>query len=167
MKLLSYKQGERVGYGIVISEDADTPGIIPVAGDFARQFQSIRMVLDGDALESLKSWADGRSPSLSARDIRFLPPLHDAEKVICIGVNYPKRHPVHGEIPPPEHISLFGKFAGTVVGHLEPLIYPPAPASETFDYEGELVLVIGREGRFIAKEDVFDHIAGYTILNDG
>ena len=167
MKLMSYKQGERVGYGIVAGDGSDGPEIIPVDGDFARQFQTIRMVLDGNALESLKRWADGRSPSLSFADIRFLPPLHDAEKVICIGVNYPKRHPVHGEIPPPENITLFAKFEGSLVGHLEPLITPPEPASETFDYEGELVLVIGREGRFISKEAVFDHIAGYTIMNDG
>lgn len=167
MKLLSYRRGERIGYGIVVSEEPDGPQIIPVDGDFARQFQSIRMVLEGNSLGSLRDWAEVRSPSLSFEDIHFLPPLHDAEKVICIGVNYPKRHPVHGDVPPPEHISLFGKFEGSVVGHLEPLIYPSAPASETFDYEGELVLVIGKEGRFIPKENVFDHIAGYTILNDG
>jgi 2-keto-4-pentenoate hydratase/2-oxohepta-3-ene-1,7-dioic acid hydratase in catechol pathway len=74
---------------------------------------------------------------------------------------------VYGDLPPPEHISVFNKFAGSVVGHRQPLICPPAPMSETFDYEGELVLVIGREGRFIKIQDVFAHIAGYTIMNDG
>lgn len=165
MKLVSYYENGQVGYGVVLEDAAG--GIIPVNGDFAERCPSIRAVLESGAMEALRNWADGRTPSVSFKDIRYLPPLHDAEKVICIGVNYPKRHPVHGVQPPPENITLFAKFAGSVVGHLEPLIYPPAPACETFDYEGELVLVIGREGRHIAKEDAFDHIAGYTILNDG
>ncbi len=164
MKILSYKLGDDIGYGVVNdAEDA----FIPVDGEFKARCRSIREVLEQDALADLKSWISGQPARIGLDEISFLPPLYDAEKVICIGVNYPKRHPVEGDIPPPENISMFGKFEGSVVGHLEPLIYPPSPACETFDYEGELVLVIGKEGRFIEKENAFDHIAAYTIMNDG
>lgn len=163
MKLVSFRRGDgAAAYGVVVEG-----GIVPVEGDFAERHGSIRAVLAAGAVADLETWAAERAPSLALDAIRYLPPLHDAEKVICIGVNYPKRHPVDGDIPPPEHITVFGKFAGTLVGHLEPLVCPPAPVGETFDYEGELVLVIGRGGRLIPKAEAFDHIAGYTIMNDG
>ncbi len=162
MKLLSYLADRGTGYGVVVEDR-----VIPVEGEIFERLASIRSVLENDAVAELADWAAGREPTLGLDDLRYLPPLHDAEKVICIGVNYPKRHPVYGDVAPPEHISVFNKFAGSVVGHDEPLICPPAPMSETFDYEGELVLVIGREGRFIEKQDAFAHIAGYTIMNDG
>lgn len=166
MKLVSYRQGDAIGYGVVVGDD-DGPAIIPVEGSFADDHPTIRTVLENDALDDLKKWSSGRALSLRLSDIRYLPPLHDAEKIICIGVNYPKRHPVEGEIPPPKNITMFGKFEASLVGHLEELEYPPEGARDTFDYEGELVLVIGKEGRHIPKDKAFDHIAGYTIMNDG
>lgn len=162
MKLISFERGNGPEYGVVMDD-----GVAPVTDDFANHFGSIRAVLAADALTELEDWAASQSPSVGLDAIRFLPPLHDAEKVVCIGVNYPKRHPVEGDIPPPENITTFGKFPGSVVGHQEPLQRPPSPVGDTFDYEGELVLVIGKEGRMIPKAQAFDHIAGYTIMNDG
>lgn len=170
MKLVSYRAGEGAAYGVVADGrdgPAEEASAIPVEGDFADKYPSIRAVLEGGALSELQSWAEGREASVQLSDVRFLPPLHDAEKVICIGVNFPKRHPVHGDVPPPEFIPCFAKTEGSLVGHLDPLEYPPEGPRDTFDYEGELVLVFGKGGRHIAKEDVFDHIAGYTIMDDG
>ncbi|MDA7948531.1 MAG: fumarylacetoacetate hydrolase family protein [Hyphomicrobiaceae bacterium] len=170
MKLVSYGTGDGAGYAIVAeggNGPAEDATAIPVDGEFAARYPSIRAVLEGQAIGELEKWADGRDPSLKLSDVNFLSPLHDAEKVICIGVNYPKRHPVHGEMPPPEDITMFLKAEGALVGHLEDLEYPPEGPRDTFDYEGELVLVIGKEGRHIPKERAFDHIAGYTIMDDG
>ncbi len=170
VKLVSYRKGEGAAYGVVVQGaggPAEAAAAIPVEGDFAEQYPSIRAVLEGGALGELENWTKGRKASVRLSGERFLPPLHDAQKVICIGVNYPKRHPVHGEIPPPENITMFIKAEGGLVGHLEPLEYPPEGPRDSFDYEGELVLVIGKEGRHIAKEKAFDHIAGYTIMDDG
>ena len=170
MKLVSYGKGQGAAYGVVaqgadgLAEDA---AAIPVEGDFADRYPSIRAVLEGGALGQLESWARGRDASVQLSDVRFLPPLHDAEKVLCIGVNYPKRHPVHGDVPPPENITMFIKAEGALVGHLEPLEYPPEGPRDSFDDEGELVLVLGKGGRHIPKTQVFDHIAGYTIMDDG
>ena len=164
MKLVSYRSADGILYGVV-DEKAD--GAIPVEGDMAVRYPSIRALLEADAMAELGAWVEGREPTLAIDDLDYVPPLWDANRVICIGVNYPKRHPVEGDIPPPEYISVFNKFEGSVVGHKKPLIQPPVPMSQTMDYEGELVLVIGRGGRFISKETAFDHIAGYTIMNDG
>ncbi len=169
MKLASYAEGGAIVYGVVLDQEPET-GIIPAPPDIRARYASIRSLLedDGAGLAVLRDRLDGVAPSLALDAIDYRPPLHDAEKVICIGVNYEKRHPVHGEVlPPPEHISMFLKCEDSVVGHDHPLAYPRGEAAATFDYEGELVLVIGREGRYIAAADAFDHIAGYTILNDG
>jgi len=162
MKLACFKTDGENKLGIYTDD-----GIIEVAGEMAETFSSVRSVIERDGLAALGKWAEGKSPDLGLDDVRYLPPLHDAEKVICVGVNYAKRHPVHGEMPPPEHINLFPKWEGALVGHCEALVIPEGKAAETFDYEGELVLVIGREGRNISKKAAFEHIAGYTIMNDG
>ncbi len=168
MKIASYLDGDDIVYGVVIDEAPET-GIIPAPADIRARFASIRALLEdnGAGLTVLRDRVTDMAPSLALDAITYAPPLHDAKNVICIGVNYPKRHPVHGETPPPEHISMFIKCEGSVVGHQQPLEYPRGEPAETFDYEGELVLVIGKEGRYIAPENAFDHIAGYTILNDG
>lgn len=172
MKLVSYTKGvgEPPRWGVV-AIGADGPAeeayAIPAEGSMATACPTIRAVLEAGALGQVAAWAKAREASVRLADVRFLPPLHDAEKVICIGVNYAKRYPLTGEMVTPEQISLFAKVPGALVGHLEPLEYPPEGPRETFDYEGELVLVIGKEGRHIPKEKAFEHIAGYTIMDDG
>lgn len=170
MKLVSYRKKKRAAYAVVADGAdgaAEKATAIPVKGEFAKKYPTIRAVLDGRALGKLAKWAKGRKASLKLSEVKFLPPLHDAGKVLCIGVNYAKRHPVHGEMPPPENISMFIKAPGGLVGHLELLEYPLEGPRDTFDYEGELVLVFGKGGRHIPKSQVFDHIAGYTIMDDG
>jgi 2-keto-4-pentenoate hydratase/2-oxohepta-3-ene-1,7-dioic acid hydratase in catechol pathway len=167
MKLVSYEQGGEKRWGVVVEPDEADGGIIPADAMLLQNYPTIRAVLAAGALPALASWATGRKPALKLDAIRYLPPLHDAGKIICIGVNYPKRHPVDGDVPPPKDISLFIKTHDALTGHNEPLEYPKGEAAKTFDYEGELVLVIGKAGRYIPKDKAFDHIAGYTIMNDG
>ncbi len=164
MKLASYRAESGITYGVVKEASGK---IIPVEGAMAKRYPTIRSLIAAEAVAELDVWANEREPSLALGELDYVPPLWDAEKVICIGVNYPKRHPVDGDIPPPKHISVFNKFEGSMVGHNKPLIQPSEPMCHTMDYEGELVLIIGQGGRFIPKENAFDHIAGYTIMNDG
>ncbi|MFQ5765596.1 MAG: fumarylacetoacetate hydrolase family protein, partial [Rhodospirillales bacterium] len=162
MKLACYERDGARRLGLYADD-----GLTEVSGDLARTYPSIRAVIEKSGFADIAAYADSRAPDVGEDEVRFLPPLHDARKVICVGVNYPKRHPVHGQVPPPEHVTLFPKWEGALVGHREPLVQPPGEAAETFDYEGELVLVLGKPGRAIPKEKAFDHIAGYTIMDDG
>ena len=91
MKLVSYRLKEAILYGVV-DEKAD--GVIPVEGDMADRFPYIRALLEAKAIEELGVWVEGRHPTLALDDLDYVPPLWDANRVICIGVNYPKRHPV-------------------------------------------------------------------------
>ncbi|MBV8397926.1 MAG: fumarylacetoacetate hydrolase family protein [Acetobacteraceae bacterium] len=61
--------------------------------------------------------------------------------------------------------TLFARFSTGLVAHGQPLVVPKG--SDFFDYGFELVAVIGKAGRRISEADALDHVAGYTIFNDG
>jgi len=167
MKIVSFLENDRPTYGVAQPNDNGAGEVTTPSSSFLDANPSLKAVLENDAVHGLALDVEKRAPTHSLEDLVYLPPLYDAEKVICIGVNYPKRHPVEGDIPPPKHITTFGKFEGSVVGHNQPITLPAPPMCDSFDYEGELVLVIGKAGRNISEEDAFSHIAGYTIMNDG
>jgi 2-keto-4-pentenoate hydratase/2-oxohepta-3-ene-1,7-dioic acid hydratase in catechol pathway len=60
---------------------------------------------------------------------------------------------------------IFVRFESSHVGHLEPILRPKV--SQQFDYEGELAVIIGKEGRYIPADAALDYVAGYSIYNDG
>ena len=92
--------------------------------------------------------------------------MPDAEKIICVGVNYANRNDEYKDgSDEPKYPSLFLRTPGSLVGHGQPIVRPPE--SEQLDYEGEIVLVIGKEGRRIAANDALEHVAGVTLCNEG
>lgn len=98
-----------------------------------------------------------------AAAVEMLPPLAAVPKIICIGLNY-REHSQEAGFEPPSYPAVFARFNSSLIGHRAPLIRPRV--STQFDYEGELVAVIGRGGRRIPKAAALDHIAGYSIFND-
>ena len=106
-------------------------------------------------------------PPVDPKTVKFLPPIPDPARIVCVGVNYPKRYPLDASIGRPENIILFAKLPGTILGHGAGLEIPAGEAAGTFDYEGEIAAIIGKAGRHIAPEDAHEHIAGYTAFNDG
>lgn len=96
-------------------------------------------------------------------EISLMAPLPRPGKVICIGLNYADHAAETGAAIPTEPV-VFCKFPTAVVGPGEPIRLPPI--SQQVDYEAELVVVIGREGRRIAPEQAMDHVFGYTCGHD-
>lgn len=88
------------------------------------------------------------------------------KNIFCIGKNY-KDHAVEmgGVESIPEHPVVFSKAPTTVIGH-EAVIMADASVTQEVDYEGELGIVIGKEGRNISREQAMEHVFGYTIIND-
>jgi 2-keto-4-pentenoate hydratase/2-oxohepta-3-ene-1,7-dioic acid hydratase in catechol pathway len=142
-------------------------GIVEPTEGFTSQYETLQDVLAGDALQALAKDVDGRPGSIKLDKVQLLPPLGPSSKIICVGINYRKKYPVEGAAPAPDNIILFAKHHDAIVGHGEALELPRGEAAATFDYEGEIVLVIGKAGRHIARDDAHDHIAGYTIMDDG
>lgn len=95
--------------------------------------------------------------------IRWLPPLCAPPKIICIGLNY-AAHAAEGGFEASSYPSVFVRFNTTLIGHRAPLLRPRE--SVQFDYEVEMVAVIGRAGRRISKEDALSHVIGYSVFND-
>ena len=110
-----------------------------------------------------RAGASARS-RLPLAGIAWLPPLQSPSKAIAVGLNYVD-HAAEGNFEPPKYPVLFHRFPSSWVGHGQSLVRPHV--STQFDYEGELVVVIGKAGRYIDKAKALDHVAGYSLFNDG
>ena len=140
---------------------------MPVSADFQAKYPSLRHVLAQRVLTSLARNVKGQKISHELDELELLPPLYNAERIFCVGMNYPKTYPLDDDPPPPGNPVLFTRVSGTLVGHNQSLDIPLGEAAKSFDYEGEIVVVISKTGRHIKKEDANDYIAGYTIMNEG
>lgn len=90
-------------------------------------------------------------------------PVERPEKIIGVGLNY-RDHCLEIGRDIPTDIRTFGMFANSLVGHGAPVILPTS--SQEMDWEAELVVVIGKPGKYISVTDALGHVAGYTIGND-
>lgn len=159
MRFLAFEQSGRQGLAIETAQgfaglrqgDAGYPG------QLADLLQAGADLADVAAL-----LAKGAAVDLAA--IRYLPPVARAEKFLCVGLNY-RAHTAEGPYEQPDYPTLFARFASSLIGHGAPLIRPRL--SDKFDYEGELVAVIGKTARFVSPETALTHVAGYSIFNDG
>lgn len=158
MKIASFLYDGRSSYGVV---DGDT--VSDVGAVLGQCYSDLRSVLESsDGLAELAALRD--APVLSVEQVQWLPVIPNPDKVLCVGLNYLK-HIVETGREVPKHPTLFTRFASAQVGHDQPLIQPKA--STAFDFEGELAIVIGKAGRHISKENALQHIAGYSLFNDG
>lgn len=96
--------------------------------------------------------------------VELLPPIPDARKVVCVGLNYAD-HIAEMSRPTPEKPVIFTRFSDSLVGAGAALIAPSA--STQFDYEGEFAVVIGRRVRNVQGAEAMGAIFGYSIINDG
>ena len=85
------------------------------------------------------------------------------EKIICVGKNYPEHVKELGG-QPPEIPVVFGMFPSAIVGPNDDVVLPRI--SQQVDYEAELVVVIGRDGKNISRSAAMDHVFGYCCGND-
>ncbi len=95
-------------------------------------------------------------------EVQLLPPIVPT-KIICVGRNY-VAHAEEHDAEVPQIPLLFLKPPSAVVGPQEKIILPPQ--SQRVDHEAELVVVIGKRGRWIQTDEAFDFVLGYTIGND-
>lgn len=95
--------------------------------------------------------------------IRYLPPIPAPSKVLCIGLNYID-HTAESNFEQPDYPTVFARFASSLTGHLRPVLRPLC--SEQLDFEGEMVVYIGKGGRHIPKSKALDHVIGYSVCND-
>lgn len=162
MKLLSYLHDGREGWGVVIGD-----GVAPLAArtghatlaDFIASADYARR----DALVA------GLKAELPLATLHFLPVIPRPEKIVCAVRNYMDHHQevlaagMQRELS--EQPPIFLRVWRSQTAHGAPIVRPKV--SESLDWEGELAVIIGRGGRDIPEDKAYEHVAGYSIYNDG
>jgi len=95
--------------------------------------------------------------------VRWGPPVGSPSKIICLGKNY-MEHAKEGGFESPVSPLIFCKTPNTLNGPFDPVLLPQS--SGQIDWEVELAVVIGKEGKRITRQAARDHIAGVTVMND-
>jgi acylpyruvate hydrolase len=104
-----------------------------------------------------------RARRVPLTEVELRPAIPRPAKVVCVGLNYLDHVGETGrEIP--QYPVLFAKWAQSLLGPYDDILLPPE--STQVDYEGELAVVIGTEGRRIAPERALGHVAGFCVAND-
>ncbi|MGI9479375.1 MAG: fumarylacetoacetate hydrolase family protein [Hyphomicrobiaceae bacterium] len=159
MRLMTFEKDgkERIGAerdGTVIDLSAAMPGA------------TVKSVIADGRIDEAQQIAAQASPIGKIGEIALCLPVPDPMKIFCVGVNYMNRNAEYkdGSEEPP-YPSLFVRSPMSFSPHGASIVLPPE--SEQFDYEGEIVLVIGKAGRRISQADALSHVAGLTIMNEG
>ena len=158
MRLISFEHEGRASYGIVRDD-----GIVDTGRALGERYADLRDVLAAGALDELRTLEDSAT-TLSFDEVEHLPVIPNAEKILCVGINYMGHIRETGR-EPPEYPVLFTRFADSFVGHEQALVRPTV--STDLDYEGELAIVIGKPARHVKREDALGYVAGYTCCNEG
>jgi 2-keto-4-pentenoate hydratase/2-oxohepta-3-ene-1,7-dioic acid hydratase in catechol pathway len=161
MRFLSFAIGDYVSFGAVTDD-----GIVDLGRLLGAQYPTLGVVLRAGELHRAVALGLSSKATIDPDEIRYLPTISDPEKIVCIGINYGNRNEEYKDgAEAPRYPSVFMRTPGSLVGHLEPIMNPPE--SEQLDYEGEIVLVIGKAGRRIAAADAWQHVAGLSLMNEG
>lgn len=164
MKLLSFIHQGRETWGALVGADA-----IVDLGKALPQYATLTDYIASGAYLNAKQDVANKTADVKLADITFLPVIPKPEKIVCAVRNYMDHHQevlaagMHRELS--EEPPIFLRVWRSQVAHGQPIICPKVSGS--LDWEGELAVIIGKEGRNIAEADAFDHVAGYSCYNDG
>lgn len=157
-----------------VAKSGETPSLAVPAGDKLAVLPLSEAGIAGPGFEEAVNWPLDRLQALEAKvlgegrhlgrdEVTFLPPLGRPPKIICVGLNYVD-HTAETGFVQPEYPTLFARFSSSLIGDRAPLVKPVA--SDQFDFEGELAVIIGRGGRSISNEHALSHVFGYSLFND-
>ncbi len=162
MKLLSFKLAGKDTWGAVVGERVVDLGAATGIATLAEFIASPRYA-EREAL------AAKATPVAALAGLEFLPVIPRPEKIVCAVRNYMDHHQevlaagMQRELS--EQPPIFLRVWRSQTPHNGPIVRPHV--SESLDWEGELAVIIGREGRCIPEDRAWDHVAGYSIYNDG
>ena len=157
MRFVSYKSAGKTGLAVQV--DTGWHGLTEGEAGFPGDLLS---VIRAGATASAGAALAG-APLVDLGSVTLLPPVSDPEKIVCIGLNY-KDHSAESGFKQPDFPTIFGRFNSSLIAHGAPILRPAF--SEQLDYEGELVVIIGKAARDVAEADALDYVCGYSIFND-
>ncbi len=160
MKVVSFTANGKASYGVVGADGK----VADVGAVLGATYPDLVAVLKAGALAKLGEAAAAAPKLGNVESLDLLPVVPNPGKIICIGVNYDEHRREMGR-EPPGHPTCFVRFPESQVAHGKPLLRPAE--SERFDYEGELAIIIGKEGFKVSEENAYSLIAGYSCYMDG
>lgn len=143
--------------------------VFSVSGD---QATPLTEHANADLMGIIQCLAAGGNVPVAASDAASIPvsditpalPLARPGKIVCLGLNYAE-HAREGGYDIPDYPAMFMRVSTSMIPAGAPMVLPAA--SHTFDYETELMVIIGKGGRHISEADGLNHVFGYTTFNDG
>ena len=160
MSFVSFETEGRKSYGVWQDERT----WLEAPADFQAKYPDLKSVIAANQLDALDAVTRQMGHVVSADQARLLPVIANPGKIFCVGLNY-KTHVAEMKRPDSEHPAIFTRFADSLSAHGAPL--PKPKATQRFDFEGELAIIIGQGGRHISQANAWEHIAGYACFNDG
>src|SRR5687768_416 len=163
MRLASFHRPEgTLGIGVVMPS-GKIVDLQAADGDFPAQMNGV--LGSPHLLERAKRLGE-HPPARALREAEtfVLAPAvpHPARFLLC-GRNY-REHAAEMGFEPPQKPAVFARFAATLIGAGQPILV--SPTDRKVDWEGELVAVIGRKGKYISRSAAMEHVVGLTCFND-
>ncbi len=161
MKIVAFDRKDGPGLGIVQGDE-----VIDLSAVDAAAPRELGAVLRGPGLGALAAIAARASAQLRLKlsSVTLRMPVETPGKIICLGLNYIE-HVNEGPYDRPDYPTLFMRGMTSLVAANAALVRPKT--SEKFDYEAELVAIIGKSARNLTAENALDCVAGYACFNDG
>jgi len=157
VKLVSFKRDGQLSYGLAFDDR-----VREASAGLQARFTDLRSLIASGAYHELQEDAGGAE--FDTAELCFAPVIPNPDKILCVGVNY-RPHIKEMGRQVPDHPVVFVRFPGSLVGQGEPIIRPIA--SEQFDFEGELAVIVGKRARHVPRESALEYVAGYCCFMDG
>lgn len=170
MKLVSYGEKRRERAGLVYGDKVLDISRAWEALNKRRIPSNMVEVVEGPwreelaiILENAEELVAQEGIAYEISEVRLGAPVPRPSKVVCLGANY-RDHAGDLWLPIPEVPILFSKASSCIIGPRDVVVIPEE--DEKIDWEVELAVVIGKEGKRIPESEAFEHVAGYTVFND-
>ncbi len=164
MRIISYRHDGAPGVGVMV----DDTGFVALAGAAPDLPSDLRKIIEIDpGLDRVRGAVAGNPADMSIDDVTFDPVIREPHASWALALNYTLHIEETGLTTSRDYPQIFLRMPICQVGHGEALWAPRLEQAEAYDYEGELAVIIGKPGRFIARDDAFGHVAGYSCYNEG
>lgn len=159
MRIATYTHRSTRSYGALAPS-----GIVDLGKRIGAKYPNLLALLEQGGLAEARRAIEGQKADFAASEIAYLPLIPDRINIFCTGLNY-RGHIAETKSEAPKFPRLFMKLDESLVGHEVPMIRPKA--SVEYDFEGELMVVMGKEARHVGEAQAMSCVAGYSVFNDG
>ena len=164
MRFISYRSGNQPGVGVMVDQSRFIslrrvlPDLPPSLKEIIGQSSTLKRIA-----EAIK----GNEGDLKLEQVELDPVIPDPHATWALALNFQMHIDETGLTTSVDHPQIFQRMPISVVGHRQALWCPNPAVAKTFDYEGELAVVIGTPGRHIPLARALSHVAGYACYNEG